>query len=327
MSARTQFGYLIPTREAVMRAADGRADVGRMLELAVRAEQKGFDSVWVGDSILARPRFEALTTLAAIAALTRRVQLGTAVYLTPLRHPVPLAHTVGNLDLLSGGRLLFGIGLGPPTPTVRAEYAACGVDFHQRGKLQEEGLQIMKGLWKGQPFTFQGKLFGVNNATLHPLPARAGGPPVLLAAVAERPLRRLARLGDGWLPIGPNPQAFAAGWKRIQEYCAEGGRDPATLRRVLYVTLNVNRDAAGAANEMEEFLEAYYGAGHERIAREQAIRAGEPERCAEFLRAFVEVGVSHFVVRFASRDQERQMDSFVSDLIPLLPATQSEPRP
>ena len=311
-----------------MRAADGRADVGRMLELAVRAEQKGFDSVWVGDSILARPRFEALTTLAAIAALTRRIQLGTAVYLTPLRHPVPLAHAVGNLDLLSGGRLLFGIGLGPPTPTVRAEYAACAVDFHQRGRLQEEGLQIMKGLWKGQPFTFQGKLLGVNNATLHPLPARAGGPPVLLAAAAERPLRRLARLGDGWLPIGPpDPQAFFEAWKRIQDYCSEASRDPATLRRVLYVTLNVNRDAASAAKEMEAFLEAYYGAGHERIAREQAIRAGEPERCAEFLRAFVEVGVSHFVVRFASSDQERQMDEFVSEVIPLLSAGQSsEPR-
>src|SRR3990172_1920460 len=118
MNPPLKFGYLIPTREAVMRAPDGRADIGRMIELAVRAEQKGFDSVWIGDSILARPRFEALTTLAAIAMRTQRVELVTAVYLTPLRHPLPLAHTVGNLDLLSAGRFLFGIGVGPPTPPV-----------------------------------------------------------------------------------------------------------------------------------------------------------------------------------------------------------------
>ena len=105
MNPPLKFGYLVPTRDAVMRAPDGRADVARMIELAVRAEEKGFDSVWIGDSILARPRFEALTTLAAIAARTRRVELGTAVYLSALRHPIPLAHTVGNLDLLSGGRL------------------------------------------------------------------------------------------------------------------------------------------------------------------------------------------------------------------------------
>src|SRR5689334_16568391 len=127
MSAPYKFGYLIPTRDAVMNAPGGRADIKRMLELAVRAEKQGFDAVWIGDSILAKPRFEPLTTLAAISALTERVQLGTAVYLTPLRHPVPLAHAVGNLDLLSGGRLIFGIGTGPGAPNVRSEYADCGV--------------------------------------------------------------------------------------------------------------------------------------------------------------------------------------------------------
>ena len=137
MSKKPRFGYLAPTRDAVMRAPDGRADIHRIIDLAVLSEQMGFDSVWVGDSILARPRFEALTTLAAIAARTSRVELGTAVYLTPLRHPVSLAHLVGNLDLLSGGRLLFGIGVGPQSAPVMAEYAACGADFHKRGLLLE----------------------------------------------------------------------------------------------------------------------------------------------------------------------------------------------
>ena len=96
MPNKIKFGYLVPTRDAVMRAPDGRADIRRMLDLAVKSEQMGYDSLWIGDSLLARPRFEALTTLAAISSLTKKIEMGTAVYITPLRHPVPLAHTVGN---------------------------------------------------------------------------------------------------------------------------------------------------------------------------------------------------------------------------------------
>jgi len=319
MTTPLKFGYLVPTREAVMRAApSGRADIGRMLDLAVRAEEEGFDSVWVGDSILARPRFEALTTLAAIAMLTKHVELGTAVYLTTLRHPVPLAHTAGNLDLLSGGRFLFGIGIGPGAPAVRMEYAACGTDYRYSGQLQDEGVQIMKGLWTGRPFAFHGKHFQLEKAVLHPLPARPGGPPVLLAGASERPLRRAARFADGWLPISHDPQEFSANWKQLQDYCAEAGRDPSKLLRILYVTLNVRRDASRAAQETEEFLESYYGPIHKQISRTQAICSGEPARCADFLSAFAEAGVTHFIVRFAASDQEPQMDRLLSEVIPLV---------
>lgn len=318
MPTPLKFGYLVPTREAVMRAPGGHADIGRMIDLAVRAEQQGFDSVWVGDSILARPRFEALTTLAAIAMRTERVELGTAVYLSPLRHPLPLAHTAGNLDLLSNGRFLFGIGIGPGAASVRAEYAACGTDYRYSGQRQEEGLRIMKGLWTGQPFTFEGKHFQIRNATLHPLPARAGGPPVLLAGASERPLRRAAQYGDGWLPISHDPQEFSGHWKLLQEYAAEAGRDPAQLMRILYVTLNVNRDVARAEHESEAFLEAYYGPMHKQVARTQAIFAGEPQRCADFIRAFAEAGATQFIVRFSCSDQEAQMDRLLAEVLPLL---------
>ncbi|MBI4463625.1 MAG: TIGR03619 family F420-dependent LLM class oxidoreductase, partial [Acidobacteria bacterium] len=257
-------------------------------------------------------------TLAAIAMRTRRVDLGTAVYLTTLRHPVPLAHMVGNLDLLSQGRLLLGIGQGPSTPSVRAEYAACGVEFDQRGKLQEEGLQVLKGLWSGQPYSFRGQFFRLDQAILQPLPACAGGPPVLLAAAAERPLRRIARLGDGWLPISHDPQEYSRHWEQLQGYCAEYGRDPSTLLRVLYVTLNVNQEEAQARQEMAAFLASYYGPSHQEVARRQAIQAGSPERCAEFLGGFLQAGVRHFIFRLGSSEQEAQMDRVVSEVIPQL---------
>jgi len=301
-----------------MRAPDGRADIRRMIDLAVRAERSGFDSLWLGDSLLARPRFEALTTLAAISSLTSKIKLGTAVYITPLRHPVPLAHTVGNLDLLSGGRFLFGIGLGPESPPVKAEYAAAGADFHKRGKLQEEAIQIMKALWTGQKTTFHGSNYKIEDVRLHPLPARDGGPPILMAASADAALRRLARFADGWLPIVPTAEEYAKDWAKIQNYCAEVGRDPNTLQCVHYVTLNVNHDEAEARRDMEEFLLAYYGPLHHHIKKTQAICSSTPEHVARFIRGFIEAGAPHFVVRLATANQEPQMERFLNSVVPLL---------
>src|SRR5712691_1170136 len=96
----TQFGVLIPTREAIM---SGRPETGPLLTMAERAETAGFDSVWIGDSITARPRHEPLTLLAAVAARTRRVAVGTAVLLPALRNPVVLAHVIATVDRISEG--------------------------------------------------------------------------------------------------------------------------------------------------------------------------------------------------------------------------------
>ena len=318
MKNKIKFGYLVPTRDAVMRAPDGRADIRRMIDLAVKSERMGYDSLWLGDSLLARPRFEALTTLSAISSLTTKIEMGTAVYITPLRHPVPLAHTVGNLDLLTGGRFIFGIGLGPESPPVMAEYAASGVDFHKRGQLQDEAIQIMKGLWTGRPTSFDGRNYKIENVTLHPLPGRAGGPPILMAAAAEPALRRLARLADGWLPIAATPAEYTADWAKIVSYCAEFGRDPGKLQVIHYLTLNVNPDESESAREMEEFLLAYYGPLHHHIKKTQAICAGTPERVANFIRGFIDAGAPHFVVRLATAHQEPQMERFLSSVVPLL---------
>ena len=121
----TSFGFLLPTREIVM--TQEVPNFRQILDLAEHAETLGFDSVWVGDSVLARPRFEALTTLAAVAARTQRVKLGTAVLLPMLRQPVVLANEVANLDHVAHGRLILGVGIGNNNPAVAQEFAACGV--------------------------------------------------------------------------------------------------------------------------------------------------------------------------------------------------------
>src|SRR5437773_3180639 len=143
----TQFGVLIPTREAIM---FGRPETGPVLTMAERAEAAGFDSVWIGDSITARPRHEPLTLLAAVAARTKRVSVGTAVLLPALRNPVVLAHVVGTLDRVAEGRTILGVGIAADAPAIRKEFAAVGVPWERRVGRFLETLEICRALGRGR---------------------------------------------------------------------------------------------------------------------------------------------------------------------------------
>ncbi|PON15705.1 hypothetical protein C2W62_22390 [Candidatus Entotheonella serta] len=161
---KTEFGFLLPTREMVMNQAT--PDFNQIIELSERAEAHGFDSVWVGDSITARPRLEAFTTLAAVATRAQRVKLGTAVLLPALRNPVVLANEAANLDLLSKGRLILGLGIATKTPLVEAEFAACGVNIQRRIGIFEECVALLRRLWTEPSVTFDGKHFQLNDISL-----------------------------------------------------------------------------------------------------------------------------------------------------------------
>src|SRR5208283_414945 len=149
-----KLGYLLPTRERIMQ---GEPETAPMLALAARAEALGFDSVWVGDSLLARPRHDPLTLLAGVAGRVPRVELGTAVLLPALRNPVVLAHQVATLDQVSEGRLILGVGFASDVPNVRAEFAAAGVPFEKRVGRMMEGLRLCRALWTGQPVDWDGR--------------------------------------------------------------------------------------------------------------------------------------------------------------------------
>src|SRR3990172_6905070 len=142
-----RIGYLLPTRERIM---EGQPRVGRLLELAERAERLGFDSIWVGDSVLARPRHEPLTLLAAVASRLKRVSVGTAVLLPALRNPVLLAHQVATLDQIAEGRLILGVGIARDVPSIRAEFAAAGVPFEKGVGRMNEGLRLARALRSGK---------------------------------------------------------------------------------------------------------------------------------------------------------------------------------
>src|SRR6201987_562704 len=192
-----RIGHLLPTRERVM---EGRPQTGPLLDLAVRAEDLGFDSVWVGDSLLARPRHDPLTMLAAVAARTRRVQLGTAVFLPALRNPVVLAQQLATLDQVSEGRLVLGAGIANDLPNIRAEFMAAGMPFEGRVGRMMEGLRLAPAPWTGKPGARDGRR-RVETGVLGPTPFRPGGPSIWLAGSVRPALERAARHFDGWFAI------------------------------------------------------------------------------------------------------------------------------
>src|SRR5689334_5779901 len=169
-----KIGYLLPTREQIM---EGRHDASSLLDLAEQAEALGYDSIWVGDSLLARPRHEPLTLLAGVAGRVPRVMLGTAVLLPALRNPVLLAHQVATLDQVSEGRFILGVGIARDVPNIRAEFAAAGVPFEKRVGRLVEGMALCRALWAGKPVDWDGR-WNMKNAVLGPTPHRPGGPPI-----------------------------------------------------------------------------------------------------------------------------------------------------
>jgi probable F420-dependent oxidoreductase len=309
-----EFGVLLPTREAVM---SGRPETAPMLAMAERAEAAGFDSVWIGDSLTARPRHEPLTLLAAVAARTRRVRLGTGVLLPALRNPVVLAHVVGTLDRIAEGRVILGVGIAADTPAIRKEFAAAGVPWDRRVGRFLETIEICRALWRQDGASFSGKHFTLQDVTVEPKPHRAGGPPIWIGGSGPTALREAARF-DAWFPTGPSVDFFADHFPRVQAAARAAGRAPDAVMGAAYVTLALDPSPAAAERRLHAFLETYYGAPARVILARQAAYAGPIEGCVEWLQRWIDAGARHLALRFAGGDQLAQVDETASRLLPRL---------
>jgi probable F420-dependent oxidoreductase len=299
-----KIGYLLPTREQIM---EGRPAVAPLLALAECAEGLGYGSIWVGDSLLAKPRHEPLTLLAAVAARTQRVELGTAVLLSALRNPVLLAHQVATVDQVSEGRLILGVGFAADLPNIRAEFAAAGVPWERRIGRMMEGLRLCRALWTGQPVDWDGR-WVMHGAVLGPTPHRAGGPPLWLGGNLPTSLERVGRWFDGWFPTAQDPKTWAEDWREVQAFARAAGRDPALLTGAVYLTLAVEEDTGRAEAKLNGFLERYYGQPAAVMRARQACYAGPAAEAAEWIRAYVSAGVQHVVLRFAG-EHERSLEA------------------
>ncbi|HUY74737.1 MAG TPA: LLM class flavin-dependent oxidoreductase [Candidatus Dormibacteraeota bacterium] len=279
-------GLLLPSREALLWA---QSDLAFVIEAARRAEQAGYDSVWAGDSLLARPRGEPLTLLAAAAGATTRVKLGTAVLLPLLRNPLSLAHTLATLDRIAQGRLIVGIGPGAELPGTHAELAALGVLSDRRVGAMLSSVERVRRIWRHEEAGLE----------LEPRPFRAGGPPLWLGGSGPRMLRLAGEAFDGWLPFSPTPGDYATGLRSVREAAERTGRDPDSLAMGAYLTVAVADSPREAAGELDAYMRAYYGVPAEVMARSQACHAGTLESAAEWFAAYRAAGANHLVVRLA----------------------------
>jgi alkanesulfonate monooxygenase SsuD/methylene tetrahydromethanopterin reductase-like flavin-dependent oxidoreductase (luciferase family) len=285
---------------------EGHDETASLLALAERAEALGYDSIWVGDSLLARPRHDPLTLLAAVAARTRRPELGTAVLLPALRNPVVLAQQVATVDRIAEGRLILGAGIAADIPNIRDEFEAAGVPFDKRVGRFVEGLALARALWTGKPVDWDGR-WKVKGGVLGPTPHRPGGPPIWVPGSVPAARQRVGRLYDGWFPNGPAVTEYAAQWQEVRDAARAAGRDPDTLTGAMYLTLAIDEDAARADARINAYLEHYYGMRPDVTRKRQMCYAGPAAGAAAWLKSYADAGASHLVLRFAG-DHERQLE-------------------
>ncbi|MFJ4920597.1 LLM class flavin-dependent oxidoreductase [Streptomyces sp. NPDC088725] len=312
-------GVLLPTRE---QAITGTFAAAPLIEFARQAESLGFDSLWAGDSLTARPRLDPLVVLSAAAAATSTMTVGTAALTPALRHPLIGANMVTSLDHVASGRLVLGLGSGFPMPETEAEFASVGASFAGRAGRLDEIAALWRTAWQADaPKDFDGRHWQVTDLDRLPRPVTAGGPPLWLAGSdTPKVLARVARQYDGWLPFLPSADAYGRARRRIAELAVEAGRDANAVTPGLYATVTVNRDRAAARAELEHYISHYYGRTLEQMSTIQAYAFGDAESCAEWLGAYVRAGARHVVLRVGSLDPEPQLKEIAEVLVPAVRA-------
>ncbi len=256
---RLGFGVNLNNREPLI-APD--YDLQMLLDLSEVVEARGFDSVWVGDSLFSKPRYEPITLLAAISQRTSHVKLGTACLVSSTRNPLYLALEWATLDHVSGGRTILGAGAGNPEEGVRREFEALGLDFARRSATFEEGLAVLRSLWTEGAVTFHGTYFdyddvsfysGTEMGPLMPIqqpppmwivsnPRLTGdAPPDVMRRRLEAACRRIVRYGDGWLTCcrAQHPEELREQLDWIERTADELGEEFSRLTIAYQVTMNI----------------------------------------------------------------------------------------
>ena len=317
MSLANNFGVLLPTRGVLVYAGSGGPRVELTWQMAETAERAGYDSVWVGDSITSKPRLEPLTAMAAIAARTSRVKVGTAVLLNALRHPVHLAHSAATIDNISAGRTILGLGAGRGNNQMFIdEHAAVGVPIEERAPRMEESIRVMRALWTGKPVTCDGEFYPLNDVTLEPGPVQSSIPLWISSNWVRRGLARVAELGDAWITNVPSVELFNRCWGRISDEIESQGRNPAEMGRCLYISVNLKDDTDAALVEGDRFMQSYYSVPYDIISKQLLCVFGPPQQSIDAIKSYQDSGADYFIVRFASPDQMGQMARFTEEVLP-----------
>ncbi len=291
-----KFGFIIPHNF-------GLDDPDDVLNIGKRAEELGFDSVWVNHHILnvgyifdrlgSKPYYDAITVLTWVAAHTERVRLGTTVLVLPYLNPLLLAKTLATVDVMSKGRLNVGVGVGALKP----ESDALGSTFETRGRYADESIKIMRELWESEDPEFDGEFFSFSGVKFSPKPIQKPGPPILIGGASRAALRRVATLGDGWHPIRQSIADLKQNIATIHRLAEEAGRDPSEIT----VTVRTELDVLDSRSDGTE-----------------SPMIGTADQLLATIEQYEEIGVSELVLSVSTDDVERiqrTQDRFAAQVI------------
>lgn len=264
-----------------------------------RVADAGIDHLCVGDhvSFFVGAGSDGLVTATSLLSVQPDLPVYVGVYLLPLRHPVPVARQLATIAELAPGRLTFGVGIGGED---RHEIEVCGVDPHTRRRRMNECLQILRALAGGQPVTFEGEFFSLQDALILPAPS----PPVsfVVGGRSDAAVRRAGRLGDGWLGIWVSPKRYAIVVDQISEEAAGAGRDPSDFEHAINVWCGFGPTREAARAPLAAAMQIMYQMPFEPFERYSPY--GTPEEVAEFLRPYLEAGCSAFNVIPCASDHQ-----------------------
>ena len=282
-------------------------------------EAMGADSLWApGHIAIGRAVPEAMTGLAALAALSENAVVGTSVLLAPLYHPVIVAKQAAELDRLTDGRLAIGVGVGGE---YEAEFRGCQVDVPDRGSRTDEAIDVMRSLWTGEEVSNGGRFWPFEAVSIAPGPVQSGGPPIIVAGRKEAAIRRAAQRGNGWMPFLYSPDRYADSVKRIEAIAGEAGRDLEGFHWMCFLYVRVDDDAGQARRDAAAFIGAGQAGDGSRFAGlvDRVAIAGTAADVRQGLQSFVDVGARHLIILPCDRENflgaaRRIMDEIVPGL-------------
>jgi alkanesulfonate monooxygenase SsuD/methylene tetrahydromethanopterin reductase-like flavin-dependent oxidoreductase (luciferase family) len=284
----------------------------------------GYEAIWCGDHVaFTGPISDALTQLTYLSALNPNLTYGTSIYLLPLRHPTTVAKVVATLDRLMGaGHFIFGVGVGGEFPP---EYEACGVPVKQRGGRANEGIEIIKKLWTGEPVEYRGKYFSFGKITMLPKPATPGGPPIWVGGRAEAALKRAATLGDGWMPYVVTPKRVADGLEFIAREADKAKREIERFGTSIHLFTTLGPSYEKALDVSAEHLSKRYAMDFREPAKKYAA-IGKPSDVAARIDEFIKAGIRDIGVDVIGhpKDRDAQLEQFAKEVIPIVRSQQSK---
>ena len=337
--ARLAFGVRVPNSGPL-------ASVDHIVQVATAAEAMGFDSVWVHDHVVwsgemhrhhissgaaqalaagQEPRFyEALTTLAYLAGATRRVRLGVACLVLPCRNPIYVAKQAANVDWLSGGRLIVGVGLGSRASRDSGEFEAFGVAMRHRARMTDEFMQAIRALWTQPRASFEGRYVRFKDVEMFPKPLQRPGPPLWVGGWTDAAAERAARYGDGWIPGWLSPDEMRRGREHLVRVAESQGRDPSRI------TVAIEKLAAIAPTRQEAMELALPTIEESRRTYERDVDSvefalerhiiGSVDDVRRRVEEFAQAGVEHVELKliYPSMDSlMRQMELWARHILPI----------